>query len=95
MIEVLKGARTVDFTTPITEAYHKLQLVREDARYNKTAKPYLETIKSEYRNQIKFLYMAADQAYPEDGVKVSHAISSFGPEAIFDKYEFKVIVAKK
>lgn len=95
MVETLRGARTVDFITPILETATKLEMVKADAKHNKTAKPYLETVEAEYRNQLKFLYMAAQTAFPEDNVDPSHALSSIGPAGILEHYEFKVIVSKK
>ena len=96
MVETLRGARTVDFITPILETATKLEMVKADAKHNKTAKLYLETVEAEYRNQMKFLYMAAQTAFPEDKrIEVSHALSSISPQDILDRYEFKVIVSKK
>ena len=95
MLQTLGGARTVDFVTPILETATKLEMVKADAKHNKTAKPYLETVEAEFRNQLKFLYMAAQTAFPEDNVEPNHALSSIGPQNILNEYEFKVIVSKK
>ncbi len=95
IIETLKGARTVDFITPVLETFTKLEMVKQDAKYDKTAKTYLESVEQQYRNQLKFLYEAAKLAYPEDNVNPSYAHSSLGPQAILDHYDFKVIVSRK
>ena len=95
LIHSLKGARTVDFIKPVLQTFTKLQMVKEDTKHNKSAKAYLETVEAEYRNQLKFLYMAAAEAFPDDGIEVRHAGSSWGPEDILRKYDFKVIVSKK
>jgi hypothetical protein len=95
IIETLKGARTVDFITPVLETFTKYKLVKQDAKHDKSAKAYLESVEDQYRNQLKFLYAAAKAAYPEDNVNPDHALSSLGPADILEKYEFKVIVKKK
>lgn len=95
LLEQIKGARTVDFIKPVLETFTKLQMVMQDAKHNKSAKAYLETVEDQYRNQLKFLYMAAAEAFPEDDINPNHAGSSLGPEEILRFYEFKVIVSKK
>ena len=95
LLQALKGARTVDFITPVLETFTKLQMVKEDAKHNKSAKAYLETVEEQHRNQLRFLYLAAAEAFPEDDVNPGYASSSLGPEDILEKYEFKVIVSKK
>lgn len=95
LIHILKGARTVDFVKPVQETATKLEMVIQDARHDKDAKAYLKTVEAQYRNQLKFLYIAAAEAFPEDGVHPSHAGSSLMPEDILNKYDFKVIVSKK
>lgn len=98
IIEVLKGARTVDFITPVLKSFNKYEMVKEDASSNKSskaAKEYLEQVEQQYRTQLSFLYEAANQAFPEDKIKPSHAFSSLGPSAILEKYEFRVIVSRK
>lgn len=95
MIETLKGARVVDFITPVLRTYTKLEMVKQDAKHDKAAKAYLESVEQEYRNQLKFLYEAANQAFPEDKVDPRIAHSSLGPADILEHYEFSVIVRKK
>ena len=96
IIETLKGARTVDFITPVLETFIKLEMVAQDAKAgDKNAKAYLEVVQNQYRNQLKFLYEAAKLAYPEDKVDPRIAMSSLGPQSILEHYEFSVIVRKK
>jgi|LakMenE01Jun11ns_1017448.scaffolds.fasta_scaffold9958799_22 hypothetical protein len=97
VVEILKGARTVDFTTSVLETKKKLDMVREDSRNgDKAAKAYEESVSFQYRMQLKFLYEAAQTAFPEDEEIIpGHAMSSLGPEKILERYDFKVIVAKK
>ena len=94
LIEVLKGARTVDLITPVLQTFTKYKLVKEDAK-DKVAKAYLEQVEQQYRLQLKFLYEAAKLAFPEDKVDPSIAMSSLGPQEILEKYQFKVIVSRK
>ena len=95
LVETLKGARTVDFVRPVLETFTKYQMVKADAKYSKDAKAYLEQIEQQYRNQLRFLWMSAHEAFPEDDVNPDYAMSSLGPEAILEKYEFQVIVRRK
>ena len=95
LVETLQGARTVDFITPVLETFTKYEMVKADAKYSKDAKTYLEQVEQQYRNQLKFLYAAADKAYPEDDIQTGHALSSLGPAVILEQYEFQVIVRKK
>lgn len=97
VIEILKGARTVEFTTTVLETKKKLDMVTDDARAgDKAAKAYEESVRFQYRMQLKFLYEAAQTAFPEDeDIVPGHAMSSLGPDKILDMYDFKVIVAKK
>ena len=95
LVETLQGARTVDFITPVLETFTKYQMVKEDAKTSKDAKAYLEQVERQYRNQLKFLWSAADQAFPEDELEPDYAMSSLGPEAILKDYEFQMIVKKK
>ncbi len=95
LLQTIKGARTVDFIKPVLETFAKLQMVKADARHNKSAKAYLETVEDQYRNQLRFLYLAAEEAFPEDDINPAHANSSIGPEDILQHYDFKVIVSKK
>ena len=95
LIHALKGARTVDFIKPVLETFTKLQMVKEDSKHSKSAKAYLETVEEQYRNQLKFLYFAAAEAFPEDDVNPAHAGGSISPERILMQYDFKVIVSKK
>ena len=95
-IRELQGAVTVDFTTPIQQTAAKLRIVKEDAEHNKTAKPYLETIKAEFRNQLQFLYIAANSAFPDDPrTNPNRALKQYSPEDILRLYDFKVTVMKK
>lgn len=94
--DILKDeSRVVDFVTPVLQTKQKYEMVKEDAKSDKTAKAYLDQVENQYRLQLKFLYEAAQSAYPEDDVNPSHAISSLGPDNILKKYDFKVIVSKK
>lgn len=97
VIEILKGARTVDFTTTVLETKKKLDMVTEDAEAgDKAAKAYKDSVYFQYRMQLKFLYEAALAAFPEDQEIIpGHPMSSLGPSRILDMYDFKVIVAKK
>lgn len=97
VFEIIKGARTVDFTTSVLETKKKLDMVREDSRNgDKAAKAYEESVSFQYRMQLKFLYEAAQTAFPEDEEIIpGHAMSSLGPAQILEMYDFKVIVAKK
>lgn len=94
-IETLKGARAVDFITPVLQTYTKYEMVKADAKHSKDAKAYLAQVESEYRNQLKYLWTAASKAYPEDDIDDSIAMSSLGPASILEKYEFQVLVRKK
>ena len=96
VIEALKGARTVNFTQAVLETYRKMEMVRADVRSgDKAAKSYLESVEQQYRNQMRFLFVAARDAFPEDGIDPNHAMSSLGPESILEHYDFQVIVARK
>ena len=98
VIEMLKGARTVDFITPVLKTFTKYEMVKADVsanKSNKTAKEYLEQVEQQYRTQLSFLYEAAHQAFPEDKINPAHAMSSLGPSVILEKYDFKVIVSRK
>jgi hypothetical protein len=95
VVETLKGARTVDFITPVLQTFTKYQMVKADAKHSKDAKAYLEQVNQQYRTQLEYLYLAAAEAYPEDEVDPGIAHSSLGPESILEKYEFQVIVRKK
>ena len=94
-IRELQGAVTVDFIKPVLDTYAKLQMVKADAKYNKTAKPYLETVEAQYRNQLKFLYETAKEAFPNDAINPNHALSSIGPEEILMDYDFKLTIMRK
>lgn len=94
--DILKDeSRVVDFVSPVLQTKQKFEMVKEDAKSDKTAKAYLEQVEQQYRLQLKFLYEAAKSAYPEDDINPSIAMSSLGPDAILKKYDFKVIVSKK
>jgi hypothetical protein len=88
-------SRIVDFTKPVLQTKIKMDMIKDDAKTDKTAKAYLQQVEEQFRNQLKFLYEAASDAFPEDGVEPSHAHSSLGPAGILEKYEFKVIVTRK
>ena len=96
-VEILKGARTVDFTTSVLETKKKLDMVREDSRNgDKAAKAYEESVNLQFRMQLKFLFEAAQAAFPEEEENIpGHILSKLGAAQIFDKFDFKVIVAKK
>lgn len=95
-IRELQGAVTVDFIKPVMNTYAKLQMVKADAKYNKTAKPYLETVEAQYRNQLKFLYETAKEAFPNDTrINPDYALSSIGPEEILMYYDFKLTIMPK
>lgn len=94
--DILKDeSRVVDFISPVLQTKQKYEMIKEDARSDKTAKAYLEQVEQQYRLQLKFLYEAAKTAYPEDRLNPSHAMSSIGPDSILTDYDFKVIVSKK
>lgn len=95
-MDILSGeTRLVDFVKPILQTFALMEAVKADAKSDKTAKAYLERVEQQYRQQLKFLYEAANEAFPEDGVEPGHALSSLGPSAILDKYNFRVIVERK
>jgi hypothetical protein len=81
--------------TPVLQTKQKYEMVKEDAKSDKTAKAYLDQVDQQYRLQLKFLYEAAQSAYPDDGINPNHAMSSIGPGDLLEKYDFKVIVSKK
>jgi hypothetical protein len=96
LVEILKGARTVDFTTTVLETMKKRDLVEQDSKSgDKAAKAYLESVNFQFRTQMQFLYNAVAQAFPEDDINPRYAFSSLGPQDLLEQYEFKVIVAKK
>jgi hypothetical protein len=97
LVEIIRGARTVDFTTAVLATKKKLDMVTADVRAgDKAAKAYEESVSFQYRMQLKFLYEAAQTAFPEDEEIIpGHAMSSLGPAQILEMYDFKVIVAKK
>jgi hypothetical protein len=95
-MDILKDeSQVVDFITPVLETFTKLQMVKKDAKTSKVAKEYTEQVESQMRDQLKFLYMAAQQAFPEDGIDPEIAHSSIGPTEILNRYDFKVIVTRK
>jgi len=95
-LDIMKdNSRVVDFITPVLKTFTKLEMVKQDAKHDKSAKAYLESVEQEYRNQLKFLYEAAQKAFPEDKVDPRIAHSSLGPADILELYEFSVIVRKK
>lgn len=95
-MDVLKDtSRVVNFIGPVEETWSKLEMVKQDAKFDKTAKAYAEIVEQQYRNQLKFLYEAAREAFPEDKVNPAHAHSSLGPSSILEKYDFQVIVSRK
>jgi hypothetical protein len=88
-------SRVVGFTKSVLKTKEKMNMIKDDARSDKTAKAYLQQVEEQFRNQLKFLYEAAAEAFPEDKVDPGHAHSSLGPDGILEKYEFKVIVSRK
>ena len=95
--ETLNGSRKVDFTSPVFETMALIQKIKADYEQSKSkaAKAYLEEIESQFRQQMVFLYKAAEAAYPEDKINSRHAWSSLGPESLFLQYEFDVYVKRK
>jgi len=88
-------SRIVDFTKPVLQTQTKMNMIKDDAKADKIAKAYLQQVEEQFRNQLKFLYEAAAEAFPEDGVEPGHAHSSLGPAGILERYDFKVIVSRK
>lgn len=95
-MDILKDqSRSADFTKAVKQTKMKLDLIKEDAKNDKNAKAYADQVENQYRLQLKFLYEAAAEAFPEDGVEPRIAMSSLGPEQILDQYEFLVLVSRK
>jgi hypothetical protein len=96
-LETLSGSRKVDFTSPVFETMALVQKIKADfgQTKSKAAKAYLEEVENQFRQQMVFLYKAAELAYPEDKIDSRHAWSSLGPDSLFMKYEFDVYVKRK